>query len=488
VLTAALLALHAGPAQAAPDDDVDYDESDFEDEEYDPDADADGDGDNDAVSDEVEDPDEEGPSGSVSAELGGGVKAKGKRGKRKKKAKKAKPTGPWIKRYLPDNHIVEVGGYLGAIIVSDNHGLFDPGIGPQPSLNRSAFDIGFRATYMPLKFLGVGIETGVMPTRSSSEDSRANMWTFRGQIVGQLPMYRITPMMVLGGGFLGVRSGAEILNSGDGTFHWGPGVKMYVNDWIALRVDGRHLVNSTGANGERVHHGEVLVGLDVTLRLRRWIGDGAARNADSDNDFVPDRVDQCPDEYGEDDVGCPKDRDSDKDGVPDKRDRCPKEWGDQPNGCPVKDSDGDSILDPQDSCVDEAENFNGFEDTDGCPDEPPEEVKKLTGVMEGIFFPSGKSAVRNKSRGTLNEVVATLEKYPEIRILITGHTDNTGSRETNMALSAERAEAVKAYLVDKGIDEGRIQTEGMGPDAPVADNATKKGRGENRRIEFKVIP
>ncbi len=484
ILAAALWGLGATNAQAAPDDDLD-DDSDFEDGE-------DLDDSEDPLDDEAPDDDEGGASGSVSASLGGGAEAKGKRKKRGKKDKKdrpkrEKPTGPWIERYAPENHMVELGIYLGAIIVAENHGLFDPGEGPQPSLNRSAFDLGFRAAYMPLRFLGVGLETGVMPTRSPSEDARANMFTVRGHVIAQLPWYRITPTLVIGGGGLGIRSDVPILDSGDAAFHWGPGVRMFINDWIAVRLDGRHIVAGNGNDGNRQHHGEILAGLDVTLRLKRWIGDDASRNVDSDGDLVPDRVDQCPDQYGEDEVGCPLDKDSDKDGVPDKRDSCPREWGDQPNGCPIKDSDGDGILDTSDKCENEPENFNGFEDKDGCPDEPPEEIKRLTGVIEGIYFASGKATIRNKSRGALSKVVETLEKYPEIRLEISGHTDDTGSKDLNMELSQSRADAVKDYLVDKGIDGERLETKGYGPEVPVADNKTKAGRAKNRRIEFKVI-
>ena len=491
ILAAALWGLGAPDAHAGPeDDDLDYDASDFDDDEGEAEDPLD-----DEMPDDGDD-DESGASASASVSLGGGAEGKGKagkgkrkKGKKKDRPKREKPTGPWIERYAPENHMVELGIYMGAIIVANNHGLFDPGEGPQPSLNRSAFDIGFRAAYMPLRFLGVGLETGVMPTRSPSEgDTRANMFTVRGHVIAQLPWYRITPTLVLGGGGLGIRSDAAILNSGDAAFHWGPGVRMFINDWIAARIDGRHIVAGQGNDGQRQHHGEILFGVDVTLRLKRWIGDDAARNVDSDGDLVPDRVDQCPDVYGEDDVGCPLDKDSDKDGVPDKRDSCPKEWGDQPNGCPIKDSDGDGILDTSDQCENEPENFNGFEDKDGCPDEPPEEIKRLTGVIEGIYFASGKATIRTKSRGALNKVVETLEKYPEIRLEISGHTDDTGSKDLNMELSQARADAVKDYLVEKGIDESRLETKGYGPENPVADNKTKAGRAKNRRIEFKTIP
>lgn len=446
-----------------------------------------------------------------------GAKAKAKKSKKSKKSKKAEKAEKadnededelgddggsgegegeddaedelrWIDRHAPENHMVDVGLYLGALIIDRNHGLFDRGLGPQPSLNRSAFDIGFRVAYMPLRFVGVGLEVGGMPTRSPSQmNNRADVYTVRAHVIGQLD-YRITPTLVVGGGVLGLRSDTPILNSSDPAFHWGPGVKLHANDWVAVRLDGRHIVTGGGADGERVHHGEILLGVDVTLRVGRWINKARRkRNADRDGDGVPDRYDECPAEYGEDDVGCPKNRDSDKDGTPDSRDRCPKEWGDGPGGCPTRDKDGDGIIDTRDSCVDEPESYNSFEDTDGCPDEAPEEVKRLTGVLEGIYFASGKSTILSRSRKTLNSVASTLEKFPDIRVKITGHTDSTGSRETNLALSEARAEAVRDYLVEKGIDAGRIETEGVGPDAPVADNATKAGRAKNRRIEFKVI-
>jgi outer membrane protein OmpA-like peptidoglycan-associated protein len=74
-----------------------------------------------------------------------------------------------------------------------------------------------------------------------------------------------------------------------------------------------------------------------------------------------------------------------------------------------------------------------------------------------------------------------------VRLEIVGHTDSTGSREINVDLSQRRAEAVQQYLVGKGIDESRLLTRGAGPDEPIADNKTKAGRAENRRIEFKLL-
>jgi OOP family OmpA-OmpF porin len=252
-------------------------------------------------------------------------------------------------------------------------------------------------------------------------------------------------------------------------------------------MDGRHIVTGSSTDGNRAHHGELLFGAEVTIRLTKWVGaEYRAKRSDRDEDTITDFYDECPDEFGEGEDGCPVNRDSDKDGIKDKNDRCPKEWGDGPDGCPIPDKDGDGILDPNDRCEDEPEVFNGIDDTDGCPDELPEEVKKFEGVLKGIYFDTGKSTIRSKSKPVLQKVVDLLEKYPELRVEISGHTDSVGSAEDNVALSQARADAVKAWLVEKGIEESRVSTRGAGPNEPIADNKSKKGRAKNRRIEFKV--
>ena len=77
-----------------------------------------------------------------------------------------------------------------------------------------------------------------------------------------------------------------------------------------------------------------------------------------------------------------------------------------------------------------------------------------------------------------------MQAFPELKFKITGHTDNKGNKQKNKALSLERANAVKAWLVEREIDGSRLQTEGMGQAKPIADNNTEAGRAKNRRIEF----
>jgi outer membrane protein OmpA-like peptidoglycan-associated protein len=116
-----------------------------------------------------------------------------------------------------------------------------------------------------------------------------------------------------------------------------------------------------------------------------------------------------------------------------------------------------------------------------------DEVKVKVGesiVMEGIVFATGKADITPQSEETLNKAYDAIRLHPEVAVEIRGYTDNTGSAGTNIKLSQERAEAVKHWLVMKGISSDRIQAKGYGPESPIAPNTTKEGRQKNRRIEF----
>jgi len=103
-----------------------------------------------------------------------------------------------------------------------------------------------------------------------------------------------------------------------------------------------------------------------------------------------------------------------------------------------------------------------------------------------IEFELGSATLTRKGRDILDEMAPILQKLTNKSVAVIGHTDNAGSRASNLALSQSRAEAVKGYLVGKGIDPMTLTTSGVGPDQPVANNATDEGRSRNRRIEFRV--
>ena len=103
-----------------------------------------------------------------------------------------------------------------------------------------------------------------------------------------------------------------------------------------------------------------------------------------------------------------------------------------------------------------------------------------------IEFDSGKATLRPSGLSILDEMAAALQKVKGKRVEVIGHTDNVGPRETNLALSLARAEAVRIYLAEKGINPQMIMVSGQGPDRPVAENSSADGRARNRRIEFRV--
>jgi len=107
-------------------------------------------------------------------------------------------------------------------------------------------------------------------------------------------------------------------------------------------------------------------------------------------------------------------------------------------------------------------------------------------TLKNVFFDLGKSTLRTESNGELDRVVKLLKEVPTLKIEISGHTDNTGSATLNESLSQQRAEAVVAYLKNKGIVSTRLTAKGYGASKPVTSNSTDDGRQQNRRTEFEI--
>jgi peptidoglycan-associated lipoprotein len=104
-----------------------------------------------------------------------------------------------------------------------------------------------------------------------------------------------------------------------------------------------------------------------------------------------------------------------------------------------------------------------------------------------VNFDTNKATIRRPDDADLQKAIAFIKKYPEAKISLVGYTDSRGSEEYNQGLSEKRADAVKTYLVNHGIDAARIQTSGRGEADPIGDNATEKGRFENRRVEILIL-
>jgi outer membrane protein OmpA-like peptidoglycan-associated protein len=214
---------------------------------------------------------------------------------------------------------------------------------------------------------------------------------------------------------------------------------------------------------------------------------------DTDGDGVPDKDDRCPKVPGpRENQGCPW-PDTDGDGIPDKDDRCPTVPGPRENqGCPWPDSDGDGVLDKEDDCP----KVPGPKDNRGCPrkrvDVTPEEIK----VAEQVNFRTDSATLLPESHAVLDEVAARLKAHPEIlRVEIQGHTDDRASRAYNVPLSRRRAEAVRAYLISKGIEPGRLVARGYGEERPLvpvdpkrmAPHELRAARARNRRVQFVIL-
>lgn len=208
-------------------------------------------------------------------------------------------------------------------------------------------------------------------------------------------------------------------------------------------------------------------------------------SADTDGDGVPDGVDECPGTPAGapvDALGCPLD--SDGDGVPDYRDQCPETPAGtvvDSLGCPI-DSDRDGVPDAADRCPGTPPNTPVNDD--GCPIRGVSVESGAWRVQGEVLFDFNRAEIRADAQTVLDGLAAHLQRNPDLRLVIEGHTDSIGSEAYNLELSKKRADAAKAYLVGKGVDAGRLWTTGAGMERPVAPNDTAAGRALNRRVEF----
>jgi outer membrane protein OmpA-like peptidoglycan-associated protein len=452
--------------------------------------------------------------------------ADGKKAKKKGKAHpgaassdKKRSDVPWVKRWAPEARTGEIGVFGGVALISGSHEFYQVDTTLTDSgwraVNGANADIGIRGGFYPVRHFGVEAEFAAIPMGVPDATSGAFGYGIRAQLVGQIGLWSITPFITAGAGTIAVSSDRAVLGTdSDEVLHIGAGLKAHVHRYLALRLDFRNnFTSERGPDSGGTSHQELLLGLSFTL--------GRAKNqgpADSDGDGIMNDVDKCPDEPGTAEYeGCPP-SDSDGDGVTDDVDQCPNEPGvpeydgcgvpdsdhdgfaddvdkcpiekgvAEYEGCPIPDTDGDGIKDDVDKCPNEPETVNGYEDSDGCKDEIPKEIARFTGVIEGIYFDTGKSTIKEgKSKETLTGAIDVLKKFPSLRVEISGHTDNRGKDDENMTLSTARAESVSKYLTEHGVTAGQVETVGWGPWKPVQSNDSRTGRASNRRIEFRLL-
>ena len=219
---------------------------------------------------------------------------------------------------------------------------------------------------------------------------------------------------------------------------------------------------------------------------------------DNDGDGLLDEVDPCPrkaeDKDGfKDDDGCPDD-DNDEDGIPDSKDRCPDEPEDKDgyqdrDGCDDPDNDSDGIPDVIDQCALEAETINGNKDDDGCPDPGDSLVMVMPDRIEAfepVRFRGNSAKILMRSHKVLNQVAATLRANRDfVRVRVAVHVHPR--KGSDLTLTKRRAEAVRKWLINWGVEPERLESKGYGSGRLLVPKKSKDARKINDRVEFIII-
>src|SRR6185436_15370406 len=301
------------------------------------------------------------------------------------------------------------------------------------------------------------------------------VWQFRAATPTKL-----VPFALVGAGGHTIVSSDNEDAIGTGTSpvpHLGGGLKYRAGNGFGVRFDGRLLLPPSSASAG------VTFDLELLGTIYRDFGwkkppkkqplpppPPPPKDEDPDKDGLSGAADKCPNEPEDkdgyqDEDGCP-DLDNDEDGVLDTADQCPTEAEDRDgykdeDGCPDPDNDEDGVPDAADKCPTEPETRNGYLDEDGCADEIPEKLRTLISAPQSVAFKPGAAELAPESSKLLDAMALVLAEVKEVTIELGVHTDDQappkgGKFADNLALSQARAEAVKAYLVAKGIEEPRL--------------------------------
>lgn len=308
---------------------------------------------------------------------------------------------------------------------------------------------GISIGVQPLWFMAIKASVGVTPYASQREQNVAMRYS------GDLNFYLLQddwqPVVTIGGGAyhnIAGDHGSDL----DAEGHWGVGVRGALVDRLTIEIGVRHIITDTyDFSAPFANNIEVFIALDGFVTT--W------------GEEMPEPVVEAPPEVLE------------------------------------LDFDGDGVEDADDLCRE----VQGPVNLQGCPPKPkaikpvvveskPPVVKKeepvvaaFKGALHGIRFGTLSVSIRDSSTPILQEVLAAFRNHPNLTARIVGHTDNLASHTFNLWLSKKRARKVKAYLVSRGIDEQRIQTDGRGEYEPIASNKKRKGRAMNRRTEMVIL-
>lgn len=376
----------------------------------------------------------------------------------------------------------ELGGWLGGRGFSTNSLLGYKADAPEHPMLQNGIVFGARIARPILPFIVPELELAFSPTKTDNFDVTVFWLQPRGHIRFELmPRHRIRPFLLVGGGApISISTKRGIFDStivGDG--YMGGGVEYTTERGFDLRFDFR---GSLMPGVDPLYTLEWDAGLGIAFRLgetKRKRGPKVpvvVANPDPDNDGILGDDDKCAD------------RAEDADGFEDR------------DGCPDIDNDYDSVLDIADKCTTVPESYNGFDDDDGCPDSVPPEVESVVGTVEGLIYGAQETEVRDSAKASIDRVAAMLTKFPTVRVILIGHTDDAeatppGTPDPDAppdldALSEDlamaRAESLRQELVSRGITVQRIEIRGAGRAEFVSENTTPRGRLANRRVEIKL--
>lgn len=384
----------------------------------------------------------------------------------------------------------QIGGFFGPRFFSQESRLGYIETAPAHPMLESSIALGARiAREFGLPFLLPELEVAFCATRTTTPLNaiRADVYWInpRAQLRLQwLSGQRFQPFAIIGGGApIAISSARKTLNSGViGEGFVGGGIRLDTGQGLTVRLDAR--ISLIPGAGPPTVTAEAEIGIGIEVQVGRKKKQSALHKdptpsvADRDSDGIPDIRDECPD------------RAEDKDGFEDD------------NGCPDIDNDLDQVLDVVDKCPTERETPNGFDDEDGCADSVPADVQALTGTIVGLVYAERATEVRASAAKKIRAIADAMKRHPSLLVTLVGHTDDREANaiappsaeglpppdvsEIARQLAQARASAVRAAIVAAGIAPGRINVEGAGPDDPVADNATAKGRLANRRVQLKL--
>lgn len=326
------------------------------------------------------------------------------------------PQEPWGQRHAPGS-LGELGCFLGAILPARDHNLHRE-TKEQQRLGRPAQVLGIRVAAFPLPYVGAELESMVSATTTWDKEG-ATLWALRAHGVAQLPLWRVSPFLLGGGGRMGIQS-SSLGDDADPLLYFGAGVKLAATASVIARADLRdNLTQRTRArDGALVHHPEVLVGLSFRF----------------------------PKETPSPQVGPPPLHREGHPGGSEDRGTSPTEPDQESAGPPRMEWVGDE------SSAEE----------DRSSEAPSGSDAALPGVIARIDFEVGKATIAPERSGELATLLTVLNEHPGLRIRIVADPADARQQGEEPALGPLRVEAVRRYLVEQGIADGRIETLGSG--------------------------